>query len=325
MNTATMDSRRDLPAAPDTGDLTPSVPVATLAEPEPQWAPYSFERSTLNGAVLRALHSECRDLAGAMARACSAILSNPIGQFVVDFSQTSWKNFSANTEGPSLYISFRLEPLDGLFVLCWPMGFAMSLVELMLGGAGAPEESQRAPTAIDLRLLEGLFQRALAEVPTMFAPYSHVSVRDVRLDMDLNFVPGMSSFGSVLVLSMSTALAGYEHRTVLTIPVSAVQPFVDRILMRDLAPVDAPHTEARLRNAMLDVMLEVRVAYPTLAVAMEDLAHLQPGDVLTLGAEQTDPLVLTCDDLEIGQVVPLLGGEVLSVQMTTDRLEGNAQ
>jgi flagellar motor switch protein FliM len=291
-----------------------------LTVPEDGWRPYSFRRPPgVHRDVLRALHVQTVELAKAMAASCNGMLNSPIHQKVLQFHHTTWDDYAAGITNPSLFISFELEPLEGRFLLSWPVELAMVLVDLMLGGAGRPLGRPRTPSALDLGLLERLFTKAIAEVPHLFASFAAVSVTDVRVDLDAKLFQGATFKSSFLAVWMSTEVGGVEHQATLGIPTLAVQPFIDTILGRNHDVVD--EVPPALERRLLDVPVEVRVGFRPLSLAATQLATLRPGDVITLDPTTEEPLHMAIGKLELAAVEPVTDGERLLVQVTKEMIE----
>jgi flagellar motor switch protein FliM len=305
------------------GELSSSGPSSPVADDG--WRPYSFRRpSGVNRDVLRALHAQTVELSRTMAAACNAELNSPIHPKVLQFHHATWDDYAAGIATPSLFISFQLEPLEGRFLLSWPVDFSMALVDQMLGGSGAPLSAPRTPSALDLGLLERLFTRALAEVPSLFAPFAKVSVADVRVDLDAKLFQGTAFKSTFLALWMSTEIDGTEHQTSLGIPTLAVQPFIDAIVGRgdDSATEGAPPA---LRRQLLEIPVEVRVGFRPIRLPAEQVAALRLGDVIALDPTSEEPLHMACGKVELAAVEPVTNGDRLLVQVTRDSIERREQ
>ncbi|HXX90361.1 MAG TPA: FliM/FliN family flagellar motor switch protein [Acidimicrobiales bacterium] len=299
--------------------------LAELAEQEPVpddgWRPYSFRKpSGVNRDVLRALHMQTVELSRSMATSCNGELNAPIHQKVLQFQHSTWDDYAAGIITPSLFISFQLEPLEGRFLLTWPLPLAMALVDLMLGGSGAPLAAPRTPSALDLGLLERLFMRALAEVPALFAPHAATAVADVRVDQDPKLFQGTAFKSTFLTLWMSTEVAGVEYQSTLGIPTLAVQPFIGTILGRseEIVAEEAPPV---LRRQLLHVPVEVRVGFRPIRLPAAQLAHLRPGDVIALDPTTDEPLRMACGKVEVAAVEPVTDGDRLLVQVTREMID----
>ncbi len=296
--------------------------LAVDAPSEGGWRPYSFVvHAGVNRDVRRALHALTVQLVKSMAAACSAALSSPIRQRVAQFHHAGWDDYAAGVTLPSLFISFRLDPLEGRFLLSWPLDMAMSLIDLLLGGAGDPLPAERRPSPLDLELLEILFSRALSEIPSAFEPLAAVSVTDARVHLDPALVQGSLSGGTYLVAWMSTEVAGVEHASTFAIPTLAVQPFTDAILGRDeWSLVGDPHPAVRQR--LLDVPVEVSVGLRPLSLPATDLAGLRAGDVIALDTALEQSFYLASGPVEFAAVTPASRGGRLLVQVTSETSEG---
>ena len=113
-----------------------------------RWRPYSFSKPrTVSHEELRTLQSRAEDLVAALTTACNGLVSPPIRQKLLQTQSKVWEDYAANVVSPSLMISFQLRPLEGRFILTWPLELVMAFVDLMLGGSGQPLAAPGSPRA----------------------------------------------------------------------------------------------------------------------------------------------------------------------------------
>ena len=309
-------------------DSLPSV-LSELAPrdssaPDERWRPYSFRRpSGVNRDFVRALNAKVVEMARAMAVGCNGLLTIPVQQKVQQFQHVAWDDYAAGIVDPSLFISFQLKPLEGRFLLSWPIDLAMSLVDSMLGGTGAPLPAERMPSPLEIALLDRLFARALAEVPSLFGPFATTSVSDVRVDLDAKLFQGPSFNTTFLVAWMSIQVAGVEYQATLGIPTLAVKPFVETLLGRG-EEAQAREVHPAIQRQLLEVPVEVRVAFRPIALETTRLAALRPGDVIALDSADSEPLHMACGKVELAAVEPITHDGRLLVKITRDAIERRA-
>jgi len=296
-------------------DRTPlglgSTGVGTTPSPSDDgtWRPYSFRKPSVDRGVLRALEVRSADVVAAMARACGGLLGNPMQQRVRRLHHTSWKDYAATFEAPTVFISFELAPLSGRFLLAWPADLAMALIDLMLGGTGAPLDGSRTPSPLDLSLLERLFSVALAEVPSLFTPFASPRVTDVRVDLDVHLVPGMI-FDTFFVVWMSTEVAGVEYQPTLGIPTLSVRPFSAAIRGQD-EDEGVERIHPGIRRRLIEVPVDVGIGFQPVAVPATRLLGMNVGDVLPLGLGSDTLAKMSCDAIEVADVEPLTNDDRL--------------
>jgi len=278
-----------------------------------RWRPYSFSKPrTVSHEELRTLQSRAEDLVAALTTACNGLVSPPIRQKLLQTQSKVWEDYAANVVSPSLMISFQLRPLEGRFILTWPLELVMAFVDLMLGGSGQPLAAPRQPSRIDLALAGAIHGRALERVPDFFADLTEVRVEDVRVDLDTGPVAGVPPKSNFLVLWLSTAVGGVEYQTTLGMPMLAVRPLID-LLLAD--PEESNGENPLVRERLLDVMLEVTAEFPPVSVPATQLAELTVGDVIILDAEPREPTPLICGDIQVASAVPVSTGRRVAVQI----------
>ncbi|HZU80947.1 MAG TPA: FliM/FliN family flagellar motor switch protein [Acidimicrobiales bacterium] len=298
----------------------PSEPTPAVSDT--RWRPHDFRQPTgVSRGLLRSLHVHLGEVARTMASTLAGRLQAKVHQKVLQIRHVGRDELVAGVGNDVLVTSFRVDGMEGRFLLAWKLDLAMCLLDMLLGGTGVPCGPARRPTALDLSLLEPAVRQVLGVVPSVlqpFVPERDLTLGDSRIDLELT-LPADAATDTWLATYLSADLAGTEHQAVLAIPMLALQPILERIVngdkQRQLELEEGPQA---FGHAVLGVPGDVHVHFPTVHVPAERIAGLATGDVLVLEGMLGAPLHLRCGQVHVANVEPVVHGTRLCVRVRDD-------
>ncbi len=247
-------------AAEEFGVATPAAPAVPI---DTRWRPLDFRQPTgVSRGLLRTLHLHLTDVARNMASTLSGRLNTKVHKRVQQMRHVARSELVTSIDGPALATSFRVEGMEGRFVMVWQLELAMALLDLQLGGTGMPLATPRYPTALDLALLEPMVQQVVAGIPGLlqpFVPDRQLAAVDLHIDLDLTRHADAAS-GTWLATWMAVEVAGIDHEAVVAVPMLALQPLLDRIMKG--GRTDVALGQPAFGSAVLGVPANVSVQFP---------------------------------------------------------------
>lgn len=300
-----------------------AAPAPAPASPsDARWRLHDFRQPKgVSRAGLRSLHVHLGEVARTMSSVLAGRLQSKVHQRVLQIRHVGRDELTASVGQQVLVVSFRVEGMDGRFLLAWDMQLAMCLLDMLLGGTGIPAGQLRKPTALDLSLLEPAARQLLTAVSSIlqpFVPERQLELGESRIELELSLPP--DSVGDTwLATYLSMELGGSEHQAVLAIPMQALQPILERIVHGDKKrAVESEGGAPAFGSAVLGVPAEVHVHFPTLHVPADRIATLAAGDVLVLEGMRNAALDLRCGSVHVAAVEPVLYGSRLCVRVRDD-------
>jgi flagellar motor switch protein FliM len=201
---------------------------------------------------------------------------------VVEYSE-----FSGRLTVPTNLNLVLATPLHGIALVVIEPALVFQVVEHLFGGSGRghAQVGGRGFTPTEMRTVERLLQVILAEYQRAWEPVYPISLEHVRSEVDTQLANIATPTEMVVVTSF-----GVEHRGSGRAEFHVCMPYVMLEPIRKLiySSVTADRSEADNRWLALltaqiydaDVEVTAKLAHATLSV--EELLHLQAGDVISL-------------------------------------------
>lgn len=287
-----------------TAEAEASQPASEPADPPASSAPSPLPRHDfrqpqfLTAAELRRLRLRHEDFVRSLGARLSIYLRLEFGLSLVKLHTVSYRAFTGALANPTHISLFKVEPLRGIGLLEIPSALASSIVDRLLGGPAQALAGEHTFSEIELALIDQVLQLVLAEWCHLWAGES---LRPVQLGHESNsqFLQTAAHDTVMLVLVMETKLGENVGQMQLALPCAALEAFI-----RKLAPApERPAADTRLTTTALkwnvgfdSVVVPVTAMWNDLEVTARTLAHLKPGDVLTLAADGTKHVKLRLAD-----------------------------
>jgi flagellar motor switch protein FliM len=201
---------------------------------------------------------------------------------------------------PAGLVRFGLSPLRGQGLLVVPAPMVGVLLQVACGGTsdGTVEVPAREFSAIELRLIERLAHRVLAELRLAWQPVAAVDCAYVRTETSPLFATIAAPDELVVAADLAIAMPGVPTTTLRVIVPNASLDAVKTGLATVRASDDAGGAgtdaawRARLRERLGDVPIEVAVDLGTQRVALSRVLALAVGDVVPLDTGRDGPVVV---------------------------------
>lgn len=264
---------------------------ARATDPEPPIAraavrPYDFRRPPgLDRHHVRSLQLLFEVLSQRGSGALTAGLGLPVHLRLNAVEQMTWEGYVASIQEPTALMTFSLHPFPGRAVLDVPIGLAMYLVDVRLGGRGTGPYPARALNDLEEALVSEVVGRVAAEVPPAFSPAGSLSVGPLTHLSDARFLPSLPSAEMCVVAELALqADRAPEVPMTFCLPSATTRPLVEALEQssRDGGGGLADDGQARALERALDVAVEVAVRFPSTVMTPSELTSLRPGDVVQL-------------------------------------------
>jgi flagellar motor switch protein FliM len=195
-------------------------------------------------------------------------------------------------------VRFRIAPLRGQAVLTIPSSLVAALLQVSCGGNARQVAAlpAREPSAVELRLIERLAVRLLAELDAAWEPIAHLECSLVRVETTPLFAAIAAPDELVVHADLAIVIPGLTPSTVtLVVPNASLDPI--RPQLERVRPADGGATldgewAAGLRERLLDVPVDVAVDLGTARLALRRVLELAVGDLVPLDVGRDGPVVV---------------------------------
>lgn len=209
--------------------------------------------------------------------------------------QMTYQQFMQGLPNPTVLATFRLRPLPGLCLLHLSGSLALTIVDRIYGGAGAPDQPKRALTEIEQSVVRKVFDQAMTCLGEAWQRVIEVQPQLEGIEVNPLFVQ-VAMPGEVVALITLNVDAGLQQgQLVLALPFGTVEPVLARLSpqswlasTREQAPEQS--RELRRRVEQCRVRLVARLGQAELPV--RDFLRLDVGSVVVLEQRVADEVPL---------------------------------
>jgi flagellar motor switch protein FliM len=288
---------------------------AEAAPVQSRVVPWSFSRSgQISNEQLRAISMLNDIFARNLTHHLSAWLRSRVQVSLVSAEQIPFSEFLQRVPELAYVCSVRLEPLHAVSVLQVELSTAPSMIDLLLGGDGAPS-APRELTDIEESILSGVVEAICRELTTAWQPVGMAFAFEKR-QMQTQTPRLIPLSEKVLCLSFELRLC--ETTGLLNLAFPAV---VSNTVLRRLAGEKAGHRQhaREMRDHMRNLALRCRVSaalkLPRTRLRAEVLSGLRPGDILELQLPARIPARLFAGGLPLFTAAPVAQSDHRAAQL----------
>jgi flagellar motor switch protein FliM len=216
---------------------------------------------------------------------------------------------------------FSLSAISSTMVLEFDIDLAFPIIDMLLGGTGAPPSEQREP--VEARELSEIEEEIMQDLTSLIARQAEVAWGVPGMSLAANRRIEASALQQlcppnerVTVAKFEVEVAGTTGSFQLVFPT----PFVNFLIKQ--GALGRPQKRgalrfpvATLRERILDCDVLVAADLPSMKVSVRDLVALQPGCVLKLRAPVRTPGMLTVGGREIFEASPVRNGAQKAAQV----------
>jgi flagellar motor switch protein FliM len=299
-----------------------AVAGQAIVGPQPgEVRPFDFRRpNKLNRDHLRNLQIVHETFARQFTTVLSSTLRAITHVSVTSIDQLTYDEYVRLTPNPTFMAILATPPWTGTSAFQLPLKIALTAIDLLLGGhgKGTPE---RSLTDIELGLMKNLIDRAMSELTYAFNSVAEVHPQISRHESNPQFAQIAAPSDMMMVVTFMVKINEDEGLATLCFPYTTLQPVLDSF-SGNLAQVLPTGARARgsankLRKALMGVQLDFRAEFPAVSVAAQELATLQPGDVIPLGISTETPITGIVGGVPTFVVRPARKGKRLACQILT--------
>ncbi len=206
----------------------------------------------------------------------------------------TYQEFSNSLSNPVLLGVVNFAPLDGNIILEMASGLGYTIVDRMLGGAGAPLEKAREFTEIELTIIErimGVCTNLLIE------PWQNVQKIEPtleRIETNSQFAQFVSPNEMTAIVTMNIKIGDVEGLMNICIPYAVVESVIEKINTKywysTAAVKDTEAFRTIIRDNLNRAQIPVRAIMGRSVISVNDFIHLQVGDIIKIDTKIEDDL-----------------------------------
>jgi flagellar motor switch protein FliM len=230
----------------------------------------------------RALHSLHEVFARTLETQLSAFLQTEIPTRLGEIRGITAGDYWATLHSPDCLIALKLLPRTESMVLRFDCSTVITLLELLLGGAGESAAEPRELTEIEWSLLEEIVRVLARCLGEAWRTVVNVEFEVVSLGNDPMRVPAPEPLLPMVRVGFDVELRGHTGSFEICVPHSFFEAVLPSASTQPAAPSAGPPDADVQRNLGLieNSVVELEVSLRGPKLEFKELANLQPGQVL---------------------------------------------
>lgn len=260
-------------------------------------AEYNFRRPNLiTKDQLRNFQTIHENFAREMLSALALFLRAQVEFTLVSTEQQLYSEFVNSLSNISHCVVFSAEPLPGVAVIEINLSLVFGVVDMLLGGKGDVETEIRVPTEIEIAILNPLVDRILEQLESCWKSLMDVTLKKERTESDPEYMQAAPPDAPVVVLAFDAKMGLANGIINICYPLPMIQQ-VNEYLSEAAGKMDSYYghtadgeTRKQVLESLFKVPIPLSVKLGSSKIRGRDLLTLQPGDILTLDTELTDPV-----------------------------------
>jgi flagellar motor switch protein FliM len=190
----------------------------------------------------------------------------------------------------------EMKPLRGAGLLIFSKTLAFFMVERLLGGYSNQVNPlpERALTAIEKNIIRNTVEDACHDLEKTFLPVEKLLCTMIKLENNPRMVNIVPPDAQVIVGQFSVAFGDRQGEVTLVLPQASLEPLREK-MREKLGPFAKSQDKAwdgNLRRALQSMETELSVQLATVRLRVRDVLNLQVGDIIDLGCDLNDTLIL---------------------------------
>jgi flagellar motor switch protein FliM len=263
---------------------------------------YDFKRALrFSKDQIRSLTRIHENFARLLTTYFSAQLRTYIQINVASVDQIPFEEFIRSIPNMTLINVFEVPPLDGNILMEVNPNIAYSMLDRLMGGTGESPSKVDNLTEIETKIMTGLFEKSFDNLREAWSGLVEIDPFLTEMEVNPQFLQMISPNETVVVISFNIVIGESSGMINICIPHVVLEPVIPNLSVQYWMQTNKKETtieqstmlENRLKKAPLAVVAELGTG----SITVEDLLHLQFGDVLSLDRKIDEPLILKVGDV----------------------------
>lgn len=288
---------------------------------ELQLAAYDFRRpERISKEQLKGLQSLFEAFAREVSILFPPFLRTVVRVDLVSIDQLTYDEFILSVARPTSLSIINMSPLEGTAVLELSPSMVFPIVDRVLGGKGAGLAETRELTEIEDRIIQRIVMMMLDSLKRSWEQLIEFNLSVVQQENDPLIVQIVAGSEMVVLVGYEIHIGETVGAMNFCIPLMVLNPILDQIsqqahFSRKMPPELAKLTRAAITKAMLKAKLPVDAILGRMRISLEQIAHLQMGDVIILDSSAQESITLEVGGVPRFKAVRGRRGEQSAVQV----------
>jgi len=277
--------------------------------------PNKFSKGHLNS-LINIHESFCRALATFLAGNMHAA----VDATVLSAEQVTYDEFTRSLPYPTILGIFNMPPLEGSALIELSPSLAFIMVDRLLGGQGKETAKNRDLTEIEKKIIVSRLGRIVQLIGEAWAEIFEVSPQLTDMETNSQFTQIVAPNEMVVVVTMEVKIGESNGMINICLPYIVMKPILDKLNNLLLFSSGGKEISAQERQLIREKIewakVPMKVFIGKTQITVQDLVHLERGDVIPLYQGIKEPLPVYVGEFMKFKGVPGLNGNKMAVQIT---------
>jgi len=281
----------------------PEKPAAKVkkAAPQKKVSLYNFRRpDRVSREQMRSLHFMHDRFARNFSSSLSAYLRSITEVNLLSVEQLSYQEFLLSVPDPTCFNAISLRPLEGALAMEVNPQLVFPIIDKMLGGPGEAIRHMRTMTDIEQSIFDGVLKLALEDLRDAWKGILDLDFKVQTRETSPQLIQIVAPNEVVILIVFEVKMGPVTGMINLAIPSIILEPVASKFDQEMFTGYkkSATFEEARLlveslKHCEMAVSAEIRGT----TLLLQDLLHLQAGDLIPLAKKHDSMLDLTVDGI----------------------------
>ena len=239
--------------------------------------------------ALNALHSS---YARSLASYLSVSLRTAVEIECINIDQLNYGEYLSSLFDPTCVGVFSMKPLRGVGMLEVNMPLAFPIIDILLGGSGAPKLYNRNLTVIEETIITKVIEKALSILQDSWQRSMELKIKLERLENNPQFIQAATTGDPVILILLNVKFNNARGMMSLCFPFLTIQQALTNLRREgstSLADDEAMKTyKGIMQKHVKQLHLPISVRYAPNPVTIGELLELKKGDVIILQNTRKD-------------------------------------
>lgn len=282
---------------------------------------YDFKRpERVSKDQMRSLEAIHEGFARNFGASLSNFLRTIVEVRVATIEQLTYSEFIHSLPNPTCFNLLNAPPLEGQLCLEISPLIVYPIIDRLLGGSNAELFiPQRPLTTIEWRLVKRITDRAVATLTEVWSGLVQVAFSLAETESNPHLVQIVAPNEVVVVIGLELKMGNRAGTMTLCFPFNVIEPVMGKLATQSWLAYQRKASSERQRRELAyhlkSAEVEVRAFLAETAITVQDLLHLQPGDIIATKKPATQELILQVEDRNkfAGQLYQYKGNRALRI------------
>jgi flagellar motor switch protein FliM len=263
---------------------------------------YDFKRpNRVSKEQLRSIRAIHDKMARSLASDISSLMRSIVEIQLHSVDQMTYGEFLMSLPSPTSFNVFSLKPLDGKGVIELNPSIVFPMIDRLLGGNGAPFETTREFTDIELNLLDQILKVVTQNMKEVWSPIMDLYPIVEAKESSPNVVQIVAQNEIVIMVIMEIIIGQTSGMMNICYPVITIESLLPRLANRDLMLNETSGRKSRnkeLRALLRGAKIELEAVLGYAELNMQQVLDLEVGDIIKLNRPADDTVIVKVDGRE---------------------------